>query len=122
LVSEARRATKEAHWDRSFQLWQEIYRTDPDNTQAKIQMEKAALKASISHLENGIFALAHRSFKEARVELNLSLQYKNDHQATLDALADLDREEAKEQQAEDRIARGPAPARTLQGVPRAEVS
>jgi len=99
LVSEAKRETDKMHWDRSFQLWEQVYTLEPNNTRAKIQMERSAMHASIRHLEEGLRLLSHRSFEEAKAELLFALKYDPENQSAMDALGRLKREQTEEKAA-----------------------
>ncbi|PIE90177.1 MAG: hypothetical protein CR997_07225 [Acidobacteria bacterium] len=92
LVSEAKRETDKMHWDRSYQLWEQIYKDNPNDTRARIQMERSAVYASLRHLEEGLKLLAHRSFNEAKSELLFALKYDPDNQSAIDGMKQLERE------------------------------
>jgi len=91
LIREAKRETSKMHWDRSYQLWEQVYRENPNDTRAKIQMERAGMYAALRHLEEGLILLGHNSFAEARAELEFALKYDPDNQEAIDALERLER-------------------------------
>ena len=99
LVSEAKRETDKMHWDRSFQLWEQIYQKDPHDTRAKIQMERSGMHASLRHLEEGLLLLGRGALDEAEMEFKFTLKYDPHNQQAIDSMQRLERvrEELKAQ-------------------------
>lgn len=102
LVREAQTAANQFQWDQAFQLWNRILQEDPDNTKAKIQLQRARVNAALFHLQEGTRYLKKDQLQEAAFELELALRYDPDNQAAQSMLGKLERRvEALAKQAQE---------------------
>lgn len=84
LVREAKDASEAAQWDRAYKLWEEVLNEKPNDTNAKIQLKRARLSASLAHLRRGLSYFDANQLDESLFELNLSLNYDPNNQTAIE--------------------------------------
>ncbi len=84
ITRDAQQAMDTAHWDRAYQLWDQVLKEDPKNTSAKMQRDRSRINASLEHLQRGLHYAKGQQLDEALFELSLSLSYDPYNQTAID--------------------------------------
>ncbi len=113
---DAVKATGSENWDQAYLLWQEVLKDDPKSTKAKLEAERARVKASLDHLRKANYYYERGQLGEAKFETQLVLNLDpSNGQAHLLAERILEDETAekearrKVQESAERIGRGNLP-------------